>query len=506
MSSPLLLAIDQGTGSTKALLVDAASRIVARGQCAIGLATPKAGWVEQDATEIWNSVLSAIKATVTAETAGQVASIGLATQRESCVIWDRRTGEPMTPLLSWQDQRTLGLCDAVSENDRTLIRAKTGLPLDPMFSAVKAQWLLDQIDADRVKARAGDICIGTIDSFLLFRLGAGHVIEIGNASRTQLLDLSTGRFDDGLLSLFNVPAEALPRVVSSSGEFVRTRGIAPLPDGVPVTAVLADSHSALFAHGAYEPGKVKATQGTGSSVMGLYDSHVSPESIDLGVCRTIAWQIDATAYAFEGNIRSAGSTLVWLAEVLNTDAETLANLAAQVDDSGGVAIVPAFGGLGSPYWDADAVGLLGGIVLGTSRAQIARAALDSIGHQIADVLGRVRLSGLPVERLYVDGGPTKNDRLMQFEADMTATPVHRPVTAELSALGAAHLAGLTSGVWSFDDLRKLERPGTVFEPGVDAGSHEHARSEWRKMVARSRGQAVGKITHPSSGTIAGKTA
>jgi glycerol kinase len=490
MSRPLVLAIDQGTGSTKALVVDRESRVVARGQCPLGLITPQAGWVEQDAEEIWRSVLTAIGSAVTPELSRDIVAIGLSTQRESCLIWDRATGRPLTPLLSWQDQRTLSLCQAIPEAEQRMIRARTGLPLDPMFSAVKAQWLLDRIDPDRSRAKAGEICVGTIDSFLIHRLGGGHVVELGNASRMQLVDLDKADYDRGLLGLFNIPAAALPRIVPSSFEFVRVKGIGPVADGTPVTAVLADSHAALFAHGAFEPGKVKATQGTGSSVMGLYDSRVPADRIDLGVCRTIAWQTDAIAYAFEGNIRSVGSTLVWLADLLGIDTEALARLAADVPDSGGVAIVPAFGGLGSPYWDAEAVGLLGGIVLGTSRAQVARAAVDSIAHQIVDVLDRVRASGLAVERLYVDGGPTKNDLLMQFEADMAGVPVARPVTAELSALGAAHLAGVGAGIWTFDDLKSLPREGTVFQPAIDDVRRQRLRTEWRRMVARSRGLPV----------------
>lgn len=491
MTSPLILAIDQGTGSTKALLVDGKGHVVARGQCPLGLATPQAGWVEQDAEEIWRSVLSAIADVMAHAGDARIAAIGLSTQRESCVLYDRRTGEALTPLLSWQDQRTLALCEAVAVADRQMIRDRTGLPLDPMFSAVKARWLLDRIDSDRARARAGDIRVSTIDSFLLRKFGAENIIEIGNASRTQLLDIDRGTFDQDLLDLFNVPAEAMPRVVASSGEFVRTRGIPGLPDGIPVTGVMADSHAALFAHGAFAPGKVKATHGTGSSVMGLYEHGLAADSIDAGLCRTIAWQTDAIHRAFEGNIRSVGSTLVWLAEFLETDTATIAALASSVADSGGVSVVPAFGGLGAPWWDAGAVGIVGGITLGTSRAQVARAALDSIAHQIADVMDRVRISGISADMLYVDGGPTKNALLMQFEADMANVGIFRSETAELSALGAAHMAGLGAGSWSLEDLGALERPGTLIAPQTDEAGRRHLRTQWQSMVDRARGRAVG---------------
>lgn len=490
MAGPLVLAIDQGTGSTKALLVDRDSKVVARGQHPLGLSTPQSGWVEQDAEEIWQSVLAAIREAVSPDLAGDIVAIGFSTQRESCLLWERASGRPLSPLLSWQDQRTLSLCQAIPEATQRMIRAKTGLPLDPMFSAVKAQWLLDRVDPDRARAKAGDICVGTIDSYLIARLGGEHVVEIGNASRMQLIDLDRGDYDQELLELFNIPRNSLPRIVPSRFDFTKVSGIAPLVDGTPVTAVLADSHAALFAHGAFQPGKVKATQGTGSSVMGLYDSAVPAGQIDLGVCRTIAWQVDDIAYAFEGNVRSVGSTLVWLADFLKIDTAELATLAASVSDSDGVTIVPAFGGLGAPYWDANAVGIIGGVALGTSRAQVARAAVDSIAHQIADVLDRVLISGLKVEQLYVDGGPTKNDLLMQLEADMTGVPVVRPQTAELSAMGAAHLAGLGAGLWTLADLAALPREAKVFSPAMNNVDRQQQRTEWGRMVARSRGLAV----------------
>jgi glycerol kinase len=257
-----------------------------------------------------------------------------------------------------------------------------------------------------------------------------------------------------------------------------------------VTAVLADSHASLFAHGALEFGKVKATQGTGSSIMGLYDRSRPKDSIDPGICRTIAWQTDAIFHAFEGNIRSVGSTLVWLAALLDIDTEELARLAYSAPDNGGISLVPAFGGLGSPYWDAAAVGLIGGITQGTSRAQVARASVESIAHQIVDVLDSVRASGLSVERLYVDGGPTRNDRLMQFEADTAGIPVIRTETAELSAMGAAYLAGVGAGLWHVNDVQALRGEETVFMPEIGSAQRQILRTEWKNMVARSRGHSV----------------
>jgi glycerol kinase len=492
MSSPLILAIDQGTSSTKCLLVDEAARIVAQGQAGLGQRMPKPGWVEQDANEIWNSVRRAVAATVAPEAAGRVVAIGLSTQRESCVIWDRRSGEALTPVLSWQDLRSEELCETLRKRGHgDLVRRKSGLPLDPMFSAAKAKWLLDGVDRDRARARAGDICIGTIDSFLLARFGGEPIVEAGNASRMQLVDVDAAQFDDELCAIFDAPSAALPRIVASVGPFPAARGLSPLPDGVPIHAVMADSHAALFAHGALSPGPVKATHGTGSSVMGIIDRRKFGEdaTIHPGLCRTLAWWIDAPVLAFEGNIRAAGSTLIWAADLLGVSVDELARLAASVEDAAGVHLVPAFNGLGAPWWDGAAVAAFTGFTLGAGRPHAARAAFDSIALQIADVIEAVRASGSPVERLLVDGGPTRNDRLMQIEADLVGVPVMRAEVAELSALGAAHLAGLGAGLFTIEGLRKLDRAGAVFHPAISEDQRLSRQSGWRRALARSRSGA-----------------
>jgi glycerol kinase len=401
MAGPLLLAIDQGTSSTKALVVDSRG---ARAQAPVSLATPEPGWVEQDAEEIWGSVRRAVSEALDAHIAKRVVSIGLGTQRESCVVWDRRSGEALTPVLSWQDQRTEPICASLRKKGfGAPVRRKRGLPLDPMFSAAKARWLLDSLPHGQARAKAGEVCIGTIDAFLLSRFGSDAVIEAGNASRTQLFDVVRAAWDEELLAMFDLP-------------------LAPLPDGAPVGAVLADSHSALFAHGAFAPGPVKATHGTGSSLMGLVDPAAVHDGNAgaPGVCLTLAWQLDSPTLAYEGNIRSAGSTLVWAAELLGITTKELADLAADAPDSRGVYLVPAFGGLAAPWWDPNATATATGFSFGVTRAPFARAAIDSIAHQIADVVDAFRASGAPVERLLVDGGPTRNDQRMQFEADMVA--------------------------------------------------------------------------------------
>jgi len=493
MASSLILAIDQGTSSTKALLVDARGEVVGRAQAPVSLATPEPGWVEQDANEIWASVQRAASEALDPETAKRVVSVGLSTQRESCVIWERRTGEALTPVLSWQDQRTEATCAALrGAGHGAAIRRRSGLPLDPMFSAAKARWLLDRLPHGQARAKAGDICIGTIDGFLMSRFGGEAVVEAGNASRTQLFDVVGCEWDDDLLEIFEVPRAALPRVVASTGPFPKARGLAPLADGAPVGAVLADSHSALFAHGAFTPGPVKATQGTGSSVMGLVDrtAVVDGDAGAPGLCLTLAWRLDEPMLAYEGNIRSAGSTLVWAAELLGISTEELAELASTAADSRGVSLVPAFGGLGAPWWDANASATATGFSFGVTRAPFARAALDSIAHQIADVVDAFRASGAPVARLLVDGGPTRNDQLMQFEADMADLPVHRTPIAELSALGVAHLAGVTAGLFTMERLKQLDRRTECFAPRAAAQKRFKARRDWTQAVARARGLSV----------------
>ncbi len=302
------------------------------------------------------------------------------------------------------------------------------------------------------------------------------------------------RWDEELLSIFDVPLAALPRVVASTGPFPKARGLAPLPDGVPVGAVLADSHSALFAHGAFAPGPVKATQGTGSSVMGLVDRAAvrDGDAGAPGVCLTLAWHLESPMLAYEGNIRSAGSTLVWAAELLGVSTSELADLAAQAPDARGMAFVPAFGGLGAPWWDASAVATVTGLSFGATRAPFARAALDSIAHQIADVLDALRAAGAPVDRLLVDGGPTRNDRLMQFEADMVDVPVERTAVAELSAMGVAHLAGVSAGLFTLESLSRLDRGAERFTPRLDPALRASERRAWKQALARARGQPVGQ--------------
>ena len=483
-ADPLVLAVDQGTGSTKALLIDPAGRTVASGSVPIALSAPAAGHVEQSAEEIWDSCLGAIEVCLRGIDGTRVVALGLSNQRESLVLWERSTGRPVGPLLSWQDQRTVAdrarLSDAGWARE---VQARSGLPLDPMFSALKAMWLLDNHDPSRSRSRAGELCLGTVDSWLLSRLGGGqHVIEVGNASRTQLLDVRARRWDESLLEIFAVPAQVLPEIRPSEGVFCTTDGIPSLPDGVPVAAVMGDSHAALFAQQGWRPGRVKATYGSGNSVMTIAPSTGDvPESL----CLTIAWDVDGPAWALEGTNRSAGSTLVWLAALLGTTPEELVADAGSVA-SAGVHLVPAFNGLAAPWWDDAAAGLLCGLRYSTGRSQIARAALESIGHQVEDVVSVFESAGVDVSTLLADGGPAGNPVLMQFQADISGRRIERAAEPNLSAVGAAHLAGKAVGLWTSADLEGLERRTDVYEPGMPAAERDAHRAGWSTAVARAR--------------------
>lgn len=488
MTGRFVLAIDQGTSATKCALVGEDGQFVARGSAPLGEHHPRPGWVEQDANEIRDSVRRAVAACLEGRDAACVATVGFSTQRESLLLWDAATGAALSPVVSWQDQRGAAICDALrSEDTERLVQTRSGLPLDPMFSAVKARWLLDRHDPDRARARNGEIRLGTIDSWLLGGFSDAHVIEAGNASRTQLLNVHAVDWDDDLLDLFDVPRACLPRVLPSTGPFPTVRGLPPLRDGTPVGAVMGDSHAALFGHGALSQGQVKATYGTGSSVMGLIDR---PVDLQAGLCLTIGWMTNRPAYAAEGNIRSAGSTLRWIAGILGLEVPALVamGLASRSD---GVALVPGFGGLGAPWWDRDAVGLLTNLTLGTTRDAIARAAVESVVFQVADVVEAIAHSVGTVGELFVDGGPTRTDGLMQMQADRLRCTILRAREPELSALGAAHLAGLSAGIWSRAALETLPRPRDRFEGRPDQHKDGDSR-HWRAAVARASSRRIGE--------------
>ncbi|WP_433380936.1 FGGY family carbohydrate kinase [Actinoplanes sp. CA-142083] len=449
----LVLAIDQGTSSTKCLLVDPSGAIVRSASAPVPIRYPQPGWVEQDAIEILDSVLAAATECLSGVGKGAVRAVGFSTQRESAVVWDPRTGLPSGPVLGWQDQRSQPICDALRDKDQAhRVREISGLPLDPMFSAAKLRWLLDRAPSSSV--------VGTVDAWLVHALTGSHQIEVGNASRTQLLDVRAGVWSPELLDLFGIPASALPVVTPSSGSLgiIGERG--GVLEGLPITAVLGDSHAALYAHGAAGSGGVKVTYGTGSSVMRLGSSDSE------AVCLTVAWD---DCLAMEGNIRSSGATVAWLASLLGVSASQIGQMAASAS-SDGVFVVPAFGGLAAPWWDDAAVGVISGLTLGTRAPQLARAAIESIAHQVTDVVDAMGGASC----LLADGGASENDHLMRIQADLAGVPVRRARAANLSALGAAFLAGGFTGLsLDYDDFDP--RP---IDPAV--------RIAWRDAVARAR--------------------
>ncbi|GAA4126529.1 FGGY-family carbohydrate kinase [Actinomadura keratinilytica] len=476
---PFVLAIDQGTSSTKALLVDSAGNIAAQASAPVSVRHPGPGLVEQDAAQVLASVRAAVAACTDGVDPAAVAGIGLSTQRESVVLWEAATGRPVAPLVSWQDRRGAPrAAELARAGHADLVRRRTGLPLDPMFSALKMAALLDEHDPGRDRSRRGELRLGTVDAWLLTSLTGAFVTEIGNASRTQLLDLRGGDWDAELLELFDVPRAALPDVVSSTGPFGAARDLSPLPAGVPVLAVLGDSHAALFAHAGWRRGVVKVTYGTGSSVMTAADA----PGADGAVCDTIAWSVKEVTFAHEANIRSSGRTLTWLAELLDVPADRVVEMAAEAD-AGGVTLVPAFGGLGAPWWDPRAVPVLAGFDFGTGRAQLARAALESVAHQVDDVL-----AAMPrVRRVVADGGLARSTALMRLQADLAGVEVARSRHHQLSAGGAADLAGLVLNWWTMPDLERRADTGLeVFTPSWSEEQRGRAVALWRRRLAAAR--------------------
>ena len=486
MSGPIL-AIDQGTTNTKALLVDGEGRIVQRASKPVPLTYPHPGWVEQDALAIWRSVTAAIDDCL-AGGAVQPAGIAISNQRESVVVWERGTGRPAGPVIVWQCRRTTDRCEQLRRDGaEAMVRERTGLTLDPLFSATKLDWLLRLIPDGARRAGAGELCAGTIDSWLLWNLtgGAAHRCDVTNASRTQLLDLRTLSWDQSMLDLFGVPARALPEIHPSSGVVGETVACGRLGAGVPVASMIGDSHAALFGQGGFRPGSVKATYGTGSSLMSR-----TPELVfsDRGLSSTVAWGIGSdVAYALEGNISATGAALQWVADLLGlADPAAAADLAASVSSAEGVSFVPAFVGLGAPHWAERARGLVTGITRSTSGAHLARAALEAIAFQVRDVfvamMCDVRADGAV---LLADGGASRSDFLMQLQADVIGRPVVRNNAADISALGAAYLAGLALGHWrSLDEIEALPRTFERFEPRLGDADRETALDAWRGAVAR----------------------
>lgn len=499
MTNEFILGIDQGTTNSKALLVNRAGQVVAEATARVPVRFPAPGWVESDGDEVWESVVAAVQACLENADDPHLVAIGIANQRESVMVWDRRTGETLGPCISWQCRRTAAACDAWREAGfDSIVRARTGLSLDPLFSASKARFLLDRVEDAETRARRGQLCVGTVDSWLTWKLTSGETFatDLTNASRTLLLDLDALRWDEELASIFGIPIATLPEIRGSSALIATTRGAGPVPDGVPIAALVGDSHAALFGHGAPEPGTVKATYGTGTSVMTAVPDPVRTEQLST----TVAWALESlmvpgqkdVTYALEGNITSTGAALEWTASILGVaDVAGLERLAVSVVDSDRVTLVPAFAGLGAPYWDADVRGLIGGLTRGTTPAHIARAAFDSVAYQVRDVVDVLRgVAWTDPSALIADGGAVRSSTLMQLQADVLDLPVLRAHSSGAAGLGATYLAGLAIGWWSVDDVRRLPRRFDRFEPeprSVEAASAGYRG--WREAVTRAVGQA-----------------
>jgi glycerol kinase len=480
---PFVVAVDQGTSATKAVVVAATGAVLHHVTVPVAASYPAPGCVEQDAEEILASVHKAID-DVLAGVDGTPVALGLSTQRESAVVWERATRRPLGPVLGWQDRRTHARARRLlDDGGAATVTEITGLPVDPMFSALKWQWLLDDVDPDRRRSHAGDLAVGTVDSWLTANLTGEHRIEAGNASRTMLLDLDRMEWSAQLCDLFTVPAAVLPEIVGSATVTAIAAGASPV-SGCPLAAVLADSHAALYAHGVSDCGDawsgdaVKVTYGTGSSIMALAGREASRQAGAAGLVRTLAWQIAEPAYAVEGNILATGATVKWLAELVGRNPDDLAELAVSGRPDG-VVIVPAFAGLGAPWWDPDARGLIANVTLGTTVADLARGAFQSIVEQVEDVVTAAeQASGRPITTLLADGGPTANDWLMQLQADVSGRVVERSAVAELSAVGAARLAAESVGVWD----PTASAPRARFEPARPRST----RAAWSDALARSR--------------------
>lgn len=486
MPAPAILAIDQGTTNTKVLLVAPDGRVLGRASRAMRLDHPQPGWSEQNTEAIWTSVVEAIGEMTATMLDVAVAAVAISNQRETVVLWDATSGRPVGPAVSWQCRRSSPRCAALrAAGHDPLVVAKSGLAIDPMFSAGKLAWLLDSGPDVRDRAAAGQLRAGTIDSWLLWRLtgGAVHATDVGNASRTQLLNLGTQAWDAELASLFDVPLAVLPRVIASDGDFgTVAAGVCALPAGMPIRAVMGDSHAALYGHGVRAPGGVKVTIGTGSSVMALVAARAESHN---GLSSTIAWgEEGAVRHALEGNITVSGQAARFAVQLLGlADEDALTALAASVEDSGGVVFVPALAGLGAPHWHDAARGTISGMTLGTRPAHLARATLEAIAHQIVDVVEAMeRDTGATLPSLSVDGGATRNDMLLQLLADLSGRTVVRRPDAELSAIGVAMMAAKAVGLIG-DDIPA--GPVAAFAPLLGEGARDGLRRRWRSAVAQA---------------------
>ncbi|MBD3628686.1 glycerol kinase GlpK [Cyclobacterium sp.] len=487
-----LMALDQGTTSSRAIIFNQKGQIFSSAQKDFEQIFPQSGWVEHDPEEIWTSQASVATEAITRAkiSAHQIAGIGITNQRETTIVWDRNTGEPVFNAIVWQDRRTSAFCNTLKENGHSeMVRDKTGLIIDAYFSGTKIKWILDNVDGARERASKGELCFGTVDSWLVWKMTAGraHITDITNASRTMIFNIHERKWDTELLDLLDIPKEILPTVKSSSEVYGTTSGDL-LSAKIPIAGIAGDQQAALFGQLCTEPGMAKTTYGTGCFlVMNTGDKPVKSNN---QLLTTVAWQIgEKVNYALEGSVFIGGAAIQWLRDGISIlkDAKDSENMAKSLEDNGGVYFVPALTGLGAPYWDQDARGAFFGITRGTSRAHLSRAGLEAIAYQVYDVLKAMEKdAGEETIEMRVDGGATANDFLMQFQSDLNQCEIKRPAIIETTALGAAYLAGLAIGFWKdVDEIRELWKADESFKPKKDKKQMEKNLKYWHKAVNRS---------------------
>lgn len=488
-----LLALDQGTTSSRAIIFNEHGQVQATAQRETQIHTPHSGWVEQDAQDIWSSQIAVVQQALA--TAGILAkdiqAIGLTNQRETTVVWDKRTGKPLAPAIIWQDRRATDWCNSlIQQHFHEKIQQKTGLRIDPYFSAGKLVWLLENVEGLRSLAEQGHVAFGTIDSWLVWNLtqGAEHVIEASNASRTMLMNLKTQTWDEELMELFHIPHGILPKIIASDSYVAKT-ATGLLGANIPITGILGDQQSALFGQSCFDVGTAKNTYGTGCFM--LFNTGHEVQLSQNKLLSTLAWQAQGqTTYALEGSVFMAGAVVQWLRDGLGIIQKSadVEKLACKVNDSDGVVLVPAFTGLGAPHWDSEARALMCGMSRGTTKAHIARAALESIAFQVSDVLSAMQHDiAQPLKELRVDGGASSNDMLMQFQADILNVPVLRPKMLESTAWGAAAMAGLKSGVFSnLDEIAQSWQLERAFEPRMSEDQRCSHLNRWQSALKRAK--------------------
>ncbi|WP_438491121.1 glycerol kinase GlpK [Paenibacillus sp. IHBB 3054] len=489
----MILSLDQGTTSSRAIVFDLEAGMLSQGQYDIKQSFPRPGWVEHDPEQIWESQLAAARDAISGSRvpAAEILAIGITNQRETALIWDRVTGVPIYPAIVWQDRRTAEQCEDIKRQGLAAeIAEKTGLVVDAYFSATKLAWILDHVPGSRERAERGELLAGTIDSWLIWKLtgGAVHATDVTNASRTMLFNLHERKWDERLIKVLRIPRAILPEVRMSGGEF----GVAQAQwfgAEIPIRSVLGDQQAALFGHTCLDAGSAKNTYGTGCFI--LMNTGTEAVVSTHGLLTTVAWGMgDELYYALEGSVFVAGAAVQWLEEGLGliagpSDSE---DKAREVEDSEGVVVVPAFTGLGAPYWDMYARGAVFGLTRGTTAGHLVRATLESLAFQSRDVIGAMEKdAGMPLTGLRVDGGAVRNDLLMQFQSDILGSEVTRTTYAETTALGAALLAGLTSGIWSREELESFNKAEKVFSPQMEQEERERRYGAWKDAVARTMG-------------------